>query len=284
MRFHSWGFDSKTNAREAEVAFPNQHRNEHQKYCFNQVVLFNSRYNRLLYGTEGTFAIKGTQVLNKTKCFWQFVIASPYYREYTQIGIVTDKAKLQSPKFQALLGQDSESWAVSYSGNLSHNGNMKKGYISNMSWTNRPTNIWGAYFDGQKGTLKFYLNGVDLGLAFKGLDQVENNLYPAISTSAPGLKATIVAKRISFDSLKDRCRAVILQQLPRGYYTGCPCEYKPVESSIAKLPVPPPIQEYLKEELTSILPAHKDILPILIDCPKPCRLVQKDFNTLTLLR
>ena len=127
MRFHSWGFDSKTNAREAEVAFPNQHRNEHQKYCFNQVVLFNSRYNRLLYGTEGTFAIKGTQVLNKTKCFWQFVIASPYYREYTQIGIVTDKAKLQSPKFQALLGQDSESWAVSYSGDLSHDGNVKKG-------------------------------------------------------------------------------------------------------------------------------------------------------------
>ena len=281
MRFHSWGFDSETNPMAAEVAFPKQHMLKHQKYCYNQAVVFHNRYNKLRYGTSGTSAIKGTQVLNGTKCFWQFAISSNYH-DHTQIGIATDKAKLHSPKLQAILGQDSESWAVSYSGELSHDGNVKKGYISDMNWSRNHNTIWGIYFDGQKGTLKFYLNGIDLGVAFHGLDKVEDNLYPIVSTHSPGLKATITTKRINFDSLKDRCRTVILQQLPKGWYTGCPCEFKPVEKHLTKLPVPSLIQGYLSEELTSILPGHRDMLPVLIDCPKPCRLVQTDFHTMTL--
>ena len=277
MRFHCWGFDTKTNPRPAEVLFSKQHRRESQKYCFNQAVLFNSNYNRLMYGDEGTSAIRGTQVLNGRKCFWQIVITTPYYRDSTQIGIATDKAKLQSPEFKALLGQDKESWAVSHSGELSHNGNVRKGYISDTIWRSKPINIWGVYFDGHKGILKFYLNGIDLGPAFHGLEQVESNLYPVISTCAPGLQATLVAKRINFDSLKDRCRAVILQQIPRDYFTRCPCEYQPIKSKIDELPVPPLVREYLKDELASISPGHKDILPIYMDCPEPHRLGYRDY-------
>lgn len=72
------------------------------------------------------------------------------------------------------LGMDAEGWGLSYKGILWHNGKSKK-YTEPFYEINT---VIGVLLDCSAGTLTFYRNGENLGLAFSDLNHVRSYVQP----------------------------------------------------------------------------------------------------------
>ncbi|XP_074116271.1 SPRY domain-containing SOCS box protein 3 isoform X4 [Cotesia typhae] len=103
---------------------------------------------------------------------------SQIYGTDVMVGVGTAKANInERDKFLSLLGQDRESWGLSYRGKIHHDGEIK-----DYSEPFAQGNIVGLHLDTWKGTLQFFINNKPFGIAFTGLHGIE--LYPIISSTA----------------------------------------------------------------------------------------------------
>lgn len=68
---------------------------------------------------------------------------------------------------------------------------------------NKTTRI-GCFYDGFKGTLTFFKDGVSLGVAFTGLDQVKESLYPTVSSTAAKTQFQLIFAEQEFHNLQER--------------------------------------------------------------------------------
>ncbi len=93
----------------------------------------------------------------------------------------------------------------------------------------------GLYFDGPNGTLTYYKDGENLGVAFSGLNEVEEDLYPVVCSTAAKTEMALGVMKRDYLSLQDRCRSVILAQLSR-------------EEHIDRLPLPRSVKAFLTEQ------------------------------------
>ena len=74
------------------------------------------------------------------------------------IGVGTGKTSFESECYLSLLGQDSESWGLSYRGYIQHGGDKRDycpGFIQG--------NLIGIHLDTWKGTLQFFVDRKPLG-------------------------------------------------------------------------------------------------------------------------
>ena len=62
----------------------------------------------------------------------------------------------------------------------------------------------GIYFDGANGTLTYYKDGVSLGTAFSGLNEVEEPLYPIVCSTAAKTEMALGVMKREFLSLQER--------------------------------------------------------------------------------
>ena len=77
-----------------------------------------------------------------------------------------------------------------------------------------PTTI-GILFDGTIGTLTYYKDGIDLGVAFSNLGKITDQLYPIISSSTWRTQMTLGCTMWEFSSLQELCRTTILKHMNR---------------------------------------------------------------------
>ena len=125
-------------------------------------------------------------------------------------GIGTKVARLHVDAFVNMLGEDDNSWGLSHKGLLWHGGRSKqyvKPFVENIATT------VGLYFDGVSGSLTFFKDKVCLGVAFTGLQEVKEPLFPIICSTAVRTEMALGVLRREFHSLQDRCRASILSRL-----------------------------------------------------------------------
>ena len=132
-----------------------------------------------------------------------------------------------------MLGEDEASWGLSHKGLLWHGGRHKQ-YIKCFK-ENIATTI-GLYFDGVAGTLTYFKDGVCLGVAFTGLHEVVEPLYPIVCSTAAKTEMALGVLKRDFVNLQDRCRATILGQLTH-------------EEQIDQLCLPLRIKQYISEGL-----------------------------------
>ena len=125
-------------------------------------------------------------------------------------GIGTASANLHKDAFINMLGEDDKSWGLSHKGTLWHNTECR--YYTRAFRENVATTI-GLHFDGVRGTLTYYKDGVNLGVAFRGLNEVKEPLYPIVCSTAAKTEMALGLMKRDFVSLQDRCRAVILRHL-----------------------------------------------------------------------
>jgi len=125
-------------------------------------------------------------------------------------GIGTKKARLHVDAYVNMLGEDDHSWGLSHKGLLWHAGRHKL-YIKPFR-QNIATTI-GLYFDGVAGTLTYYKDNVCLGVAFSGLQEVTEPLYPIVCSTAAKTEMALGVLKRDFQSLQDRCRVAILAHL-----------------------------------------------------------------------
>ena len=155
-------------------------------------------------------------------------------------GIGTKNARLHVDAFVNMLGENSESWGLSHKGLLWHAGNYKQ-YTKSFKENNSTT--IGLYFDGIAGTLTYYKDGVNLGVAFTGLADVEEPLYPIICSTAAKTEMALGVTKREFVSIQDRCRSVILRHLSVK-------DGQRIEEQIDQLELPRTLKRFISEGLS----------------------------------
>ncbi|KAL1490358.1 hypothetical protein ABEB36_013069 [Hypothenemus hampei] len=160
--------------------------------------------------SSGTAGVRGTRILNNGRYYWELVLSRRIFGTSMMFGVGTKKAHLHEDSFVNLLGIDSQSWGLSHKGLIWHQG--KWSHYTKPFRENVSTRI-GVLFDGISGTLTYYKDGKCLGIAFRGLNNIEEPLYPIVCSTAAKTEMVLENMRRDFVSLQDRCRAVIVKRI-----------------------------------------------------------------------
>ena len=155
----------------------------------------------------GSAGVRGTKPLTQGKHYWEIHVNEKVYRTSIMFGIGTGKTKLHADRYVNLLGENNQSWGLSHKGFLWHDGKFCKYTEPFRSGT--PVTI-GILFDGINGTLNYYKDGVNLGIAFSDLKKIKEPIYPIVCRSASKTEMTLASTKRTSNSLQDYCRASIL--------------------------------------------------------------------------
>ncbi|KAK2884873.1 SPRY domain-containing SOCS box protein 3 isoform X3 [Channa argus] len=171
--------------------------------CDNRKVSFHSDYSC------GTAAIRGTKELADGQHFWEVKMTSPVYGTDMMVGIGTSEVNLEKFKysFGSLLGQDEDSWGLSYTGLLQH-----KGEKAQFSSRFGQGSIIGVHLDTWHGTLTFYKNRQYIGVAATRLQN--KKLYPMVCSTAAKSSMKVIRACYTPTSLQYLCCARLRQMLP----------------------------------------------------------------------
>lgn len=189
--------------------------------------------------SSGTAGVRGTRVLNNGRYFWELRLSRRIFGTSMMFGIGTRMARLHADAFTNLLGEDKEGWGLSHKGQLWHSGRW---YHYTKPFRENEATVIGILFDGVAGTLTYYKDGKSLGVAFRGLNEVKDLLFPMICSTAAKTEMTLESMKRDFVNLQDRCRAVIVKRIAD-------------KKDLEKLLVPPRIRSFLGEAIIdSVLP------------------------------
>lgn len=183
--------------------------------------------------SSGTAGVRGTRVLNHGRYYWELKVSKRVFGTSIMFGVGTQQARLHVDAFMNLLGEDENGWGLSHKGLLWHGGRWT--YYTKPFQENEATTV-GVLFDGIAGTITYYKDGTCLGVAFKGLNEVKEPLYPIICSTAAKTEMTLSIMKRDFVNLQDRCRAVILKRIHS-------------QSKLGKLNLPTRIREYISEAM-----------------------------------
>ncbi|XP_018319572.1 SPRY domain-containing SOCS box protein 3 [Agrilus planipennis] len=183
--------------------------------------------------SNGTAGVMGTRILNNGRYFWELEISRRLFGTSMMMGIGTKKTRLHAGGFINILGEDNNSWGLSHKGLLWHGG---RSYFYTKPFRENRRTIIGVLFDGIAGTLTYYKDGKCLGVAFRGLNEIEEPLYPAVSSTAAKTEMSLVTMKRDFVNLQDRCRDVIVKRIKD-------------KKHLKQLYVPPKIRHYLSESI-----------------------------------
>ena len=120
-----------------------------------------------------------------------------------------------------LVGIDNHSWGLSYTGILRHAGESKH-YTSRFF--DRDT-IIGVKLNLYDGTLTYFKSGECLGVAFTGLNQLAEPLFPLISSTAEDTELEVVSQKCRYQSLEHKCLVAIARRMRQ-------------KSDVSRLPLP----------------------------------------------
>lgn len=183
--------------------------------------------------SNGTAGVRGTRCLNYGTHYWEIKVSQRLFGTSMMFGVGTKKARLHVDAFVNLVGEDEHSWGISHKGIAMHNGigrNFTKPFAENQATT------IGMLFDWSKGTLSYFKDGEPLGVAFTGLNRVNQELYPIVCSTAAKTEMTLGRRRRMYHNLQDRCRAAIVSKLRE-------------EKEIDTLPIPTVMRLFLKDTL-----------------------------------
>ncbi|KAL8560727.1 hypothetical protein ACOMHN_046410 [Nucella lapillus] len=186
--------------------------------------------------SNGTAGVCGTKPINHGVYYWEIQISNRLFGTSMMFGVATRKACLHMGSFCNLLGKDRHSWALSHKGLAWHKG---RSVDFCPPFAENQAVCVGMVYDATEGTLTYYKDGVSLGVAFRGLNLVEEDLYPALCSTAARTEMTLGVTRRAFRSLQDRCRAAVARQLRR---VGRARE-------VEKLPLPGALCRYISEDI-----------------------------------
>lgn len=156
----------------------------------------------------GTSAIRGTKILNNSRSYWEIFLIGGLGSTSLMFGIGTKNSRLGTGTYTDLIGEDENSWGLSHKGLLRHCGKYEK-YCRPFRET-FSTNV-GLLFDGIYGTLTYFKDGINLGIAFWELNKVKEPLYPIVSSTYGGSIMVLRKMEFEFISLQDRCKSIIIE-------------------------------------------------------------------------
>ncbi|XP_034832081.1 SPRY domain-containing SOCS box protein 3-like [Maniola hyperantus] len=131
--------------------------------------------------SSGTAAVRGdSPLLHEHHYYWEVKILTETYGTDIMVGIGTSKVNTSDSEFRftSLLGQDGESYGLSYTGKVRHNAQSSQESAGFCRGS-----IVGVRVDLWRGTLEFYLNRKPQGVSFYNLRR-HPILYPIVCSTA----------------------------------------------------------------------------------------------------
>lgn len=188
----------------------------------------------------GTAAVRGTEALAEGQHFWEIKMTSPVYGTDMMVGIGTSEVNLDKFKYSfcSLLGNDEDSWGLSYTGLLQHGGTKEK-----FSPRFGQGSIIGLHLDTWHGTLTFYKNRRCIGVATTRLQN--KTFYPMVCSTAAKSSMKVIRACYSPTSLQYICCARIRKQMP-----CCP-------DVLRALDLPPGLFRLLQSQLGWVFNLHQ---------------------------
>jgi len=182
--------------------------------------------------STGTAAVRGDRGFSDGQHYWEVKFLEPLRGTSVMVGVGTRKAAVMAKmwSFVDLLGQDDESWGLSYKGKVHHAGSSRK-YCDAFF---EAGTLLGVLLDVNRGSLTFFKDGESLGEAFTGLDVVEGPLYPMVSSTAADIEVELGVRTRRHLSLQERCFAKI---------KSCVSS----EDSVGSLPLPGVLKRHILE-------------------------------------
>ncbi|XP_050392840.2 SPRY domain-containing SOCS box protein 3 [Patella vulgata] len=161
--------------------------------------------------STGTAGVRGNKALNDGEHYWEIVFLEPPCGTSVMMGVGTENSKLQTNnyKYVNLIGIDQESWGLSYKGRIYHNGESWK-YCDPIY---DEGTIIGCHLNTYLGTLTFYRNGVNMGVAFYDRRLQQGQLYPIVSSTATETELGIGRSYCRRISLREKCCSIIRNNL-----------------------------------------------------------------------
>ncbi|CAL8123755.1 unnamed protein product [Orchesella dallaii] len=203
----------------------------------------------------GTVAVRGTQPF-KPGChhYWEIEMSTEVYGTDMMIGVGTDKTDLNkfTHNFVSLIGNDENSWGLSYLGQKKHAGQSHQ-YAKQFG----QNSVIGVHLDLWAGTLEYYVDRKPLGVAFEGL-QDKGALYPIISSTAARSGMNLIFCRSYSSSLQLQA----MLSLSRTLYSQ-----KDNASLFEVLPLPPGLKLWMKNHYWWI-----------VSCPDRDRKREEELN------
>lgn len=209
-----WTWNLKDKSHEVRLSGPN-----------NRIARFHPNWS------NGTAGVRGTRVLNGGRFYWEIEVSQRIFGTSMMFGVGTKSARLHVDAFVNMIGEDERSWGLSHKGMLWHAHNARpytKPFRENVETT------IGVYFDGLEGTLTYFKDGLNLGVAFSGLNDVSEPLYPMVCSTAAKTEMALGVTKREFHSLQDRCRSVVVRHLTR-------------EEDIEALELPRSLKKFISE-------------------------------------
>ncbi|KAM9539996.1 SPRY domain-containing SOCS box protein 3-like isoform 1-T1 [Salvelinus alpinus] len=205
--------------------------------CDNRKVNFHTEYSC------GTAAIRGSKELADGQHFWEIKMTSPVYGTDMMVGIGTCDVNLDKYRhtFCSLLGKDDDSWGLSYTGLLHHEGDKV-----NFSSRFGQGSIIGVHLDTWHGTLTFFKNRKCIGVAATALQN--KRFYPMVCSTAAKSSMKMIRSCFTPTSLQYLCCARLRQLLPE-----CP-------DTLSVLPLPPGLRHLLHNKLGWVLSLNNGLL------------------------
>ena len=198
--------------------------------------------------SNGTAAVRGNTPLKHGRHYWEISLTKRIFGTSMMFGLCTKKSRMHVDSFINLLGEDNQSWGLSHKGLVWHKGKWR--HYTKSFRENEATTI-GLLLDCDQGTLTYYKDGACLGIAFTGLDKVDEDLYPVISSTAAKTEMTLGVTLRGFHDLQDRCRATIVASVKHVY-------------DLDLLPLPRRVKDYLQEALVTTKPSVSCDIPSLL--------------------
>ncbi|KAJ0176398.1 hypothetical protein K1T71_007577 [Dendrolimus kikuchii] len=133
------------------------------------------------YYSSGTATVRGdTPMLLNHHYYWEIKMLTDTYGTDIMVGLGTNKVNISGSQFEftSLLGQDEESYGLSYLGKVRHNAAVVKRTHGFCRGT-----IIGVKVDLWAGTLEFFINRKSQGISSHNLRR-HQALYPMISSTA----------------------------------------------------------------------------------------------------
>ncbi|RUS72777.1 hypothetical protein EGW08_019463 [Elysia chlorotica] len=197
-----------------------------------RVVMFHEDHS------SGTTAICGEELMDKDQYFWEVKMTTPVYGTDVMIGVGTTGVDLNghNNEFCSMLGLDGDSWGFSYDGRVQHNG-KKKDYSGRYG----QGAIIGVHLDMWHGTLTFFKNRTNLGIAYRGLRG--KVLIPMACSTAARTTMRIVSSRSFPSSLQYLCCRQLRKLI------------SPHLSVLDVVPMPPGLRRVLSKNLRWLLQA-----------------------------
>ncbi|KAK0058117.1 SPRY domain-containing SOCS box protein 3 [Biomphalaria pfeifferi] len=184
----------------------------------------------------GTTAVRGELPMDKDQYFWEIKMTTPVYGTDMMVGVGTanvDQNKYHN-MFCSMLGCDMDSWGLSYDGRIQHGG-RKSEYCSRFG----QGAIIGMHLDMWHGTLAFFKNRHNLGIAFRNLQG--RTLYPMACSTAARSGMRVISSRSFPTSLQFLCCQKLRKFVP------------PHLSVLDALTMPPGLRAFLANNMTWLL-------------------------------